>query len=95
MRRILSYLLLSGVLLLLSQCTQPTTTETDLKSKTILAIFAHPDDETTVSPLLAKYAAEGAKVYIAVATDGRLGVTEHAQIPAGDSLASVRAGETS
>lgn len=61
--------------------------------KVILAIFAHPDDEGTVSPVLAKYAAEGAVVYIAVATDGRYGVTEHAKIPGGDSLAVVRVQE--
>jgi LmbE family N-acetylglucosaminyl deacetylase len=59
----------------------------------LLAVFAHPDDEATVSPVLAKYAAEGATVYLAVATDGRLGVTLHAGIAAGDSLARVRSEE--
>jgi LmbE family N-acetylglucosaminyl deacetylase len=59
----------------------------------LLAIFAHPDDESTVGPVLAKYAAEGARVYLAVATDGRLGVSQHAGIPAGDELAAVRAKE--
>jgi LmbE family N-acetylglucosaminyl deacetylase len=29
-------------------------------------------------------------VYLAIATDGRLGVTEHGKIPAGDSLAAIR-----
>lgn len=61
--------------------------------RTLLAVFAHPDDEATVSPVLAKYAAEGVTVYLAVATDGRLGVTEHAGIPAGDGLATVRSQE--
>jgi LmbE family N-acetylglucosaminyl deacetylase len=61
--------------------------------RTLLAIFAHPDDEATVSPVLAKYAAEGVTVYLAVATDGRLGITDHARIPAGDSLAAVRSEE--
>lgn len=60
------------------------------KGKTILAVFAHPDDEETVGPVLAKYAAEGANVYLMVATDGRYGVAEHAHIPAGDSLVAVR-----
>jgi LmbE family N-acetylglucosaminyl deacetylase len=59
----------------------------------LLAIFAHPDDESTVGPVLAKYAAEGAHVYLAVATDGRLGVSQHAGIPAGDELAKVRTQE--
>jgi LmbE family N-acetylglucosaminyl deacetylase len=61
--------------------------------RTLLAVFAHPDDEATVSPVLAKYAAEGVTVHLAIATDGRLGVTQHAGIPAGDALARVRSEE--
>jgi LmbE family N-acetylglucosaminyl deacetylase len=61
--------------------------------RTLLAVFAHPDDEATVSPVLAKYAADGETVHLAIATDGRLGVTQHAGITAGDALASVRSGE--
>jgi len=60
---------------------------------TLVAVFAHPDDETIVSPVLAHYARLGAKVYVVIATDGRKGVSKHAGIPAGDSLAAVRAGE--
>jgi LmbE family N-acetylglucosaminyl deacetylase len=62
-------------------------------SRTVVAIFAHPDDETIVSPALAHYARAGARVYVVVATDGRKGVSAHAHIPAGDSLAKVRADE--
>lgn len=62
-------------------------------SPTLLAIFAHPDDETSVGPLLARYAREGATVYLAIATDGQKGVREHAGIPAGAELAAQRAGE--
>jgi LmbE family N-acetylglucosaminyl deacetylase len=58
-----------------------------------VAVVAHPDDETIVSPVLARYAREGARVYVVVATDGRKGTAAHAKIPAGDSLATVRAGE--
>ena len=58
--------------------------------KTILAIFAHPDDETTISPVLAEYASLGYDVNIIIATDGRYGVTDHADIPSGDSLISIR-----
>jgi LmbE family N-acetylglucosaminyl deacetylase len=61
--------------------------------RTLVAVVAHPDDETLVSPVLARYAREGARVYVVVATDGRRGVAKHAGIPAGDSLATVRAGE--
>jgi LmbE family N-acetylglucosaminyl deacetylase len=60
---------------------------------TLVAVFAHPDDETIVAPALARYAREGAKVYVVVGTDGRRGVSAHAKIPAGDSLAAVRASE--
>lgn len=63
--------------------------------KIIMAIFAHPDDEavTNVSSLLAKYAREGHTVYLVIATKGELGTNTHAGIPAGDSLADVRAKE--
>lgn len=40
---------------------------------TLLAIFAHPDDELTVAPLLSKYAREGHQVHIAYATSGDQG----------------------
>jgi LmbE family N-acetylglucosaminyl deacetylase len=59
----------------------------------LMAVFAHPDDEASVAPVLAKYAASGVKVHLITATDGRLGVSAHAGIPAGDELASVRAKE--
>jgi LmbE family N-acetylglucosaminyl deacetylase len=60
---------------------------------TLVAVFAHPDDERIVGPVLSRYAREGNQVYLVIATDGRKGVTEHAKIPEGDSLAHVRAGE--
>lgn len=60
------------------------------KGKTIVAVFAHPDDEQTTAAALAKYASEGADVYLVSATDGRLGTAPHAHIPEGDSLAAVR-----
>lgn len=63
------------------------------KGKTLMAIFAHSDDERSVAPILAKYAKEGVNVYLVLATDGSKGVTEHANIPAGDTLAKVRAAE--
>ena len=45
----------------------------DPEGKTLLAIFAHPDDETTAGPLLAKYARLGVTVKLAIVTDGRGG----------------------
>jgi LmbE family N-acetylglucosaminyl deacetylase len=56
-------------------------------------VFAHPDDEGVVGPLLAKYAREGARVQLAIATDGRYGVREFAGIPAGEALVKARADE--
>lgn len=63
------------------------------EGRTLVVVFAHPDDETIVSPALAHYARQGTRVYVVIATDGRKGVAKHAGIPAGDSLATVRAGE--
>ena len=62
----------------------------DSKSPTVLAIFAHPDDELLTGAALAHFAAQGAKVYVAIATDGALGTTDFAGIPAGPKLTSVR-----
>ena len=55
-----------------------------------MAIFPHSDDETVVSPILSKYAKEGVDVYFVLVTDGSMGATSHANIPAGDSLTAVR-----
>ncbi|HKU14155.1 MAG TPA: PIG-L deacetylase family protein [Steroidobacteraceae bacterium] len=76
----------------LTQCGSPAVKQ-DARTPVLLAIFAHPDDESTVSAVLAKYAAAGVKVYLATATDGRLGVSAHAGTTAGDGLAATRAQE--
>lgn len=68
--------------------------ENSVSPKTVMAVFAHPDDEIDVSPLLTKLASQGHKVYLTVATRGDMGIRDHAKIPAGDSLANVRARET-
>jgi LmbE family N-acetylglucosaminyl deacetylase len=60
----------------------------------LLAIFAHPDDETMVGPLLARYARQaGVVAYLALVTNGDKGVMPHAGIPAGEQLAAVRVKE--
>jgi LmbE family N-acetylglucosaminyl deacetylase len=75
----------------LTQCRSPLPNQAAARrAPVLLAIFAHPDDEASVSAVLAKYAAAGVRVHLAVATDGRLGVSQHAGIPAGDGLAEVR-----
>jgi LmbE family N-acetylglucosaminyl deacetylase len=60
----------------------------------ILAVFAHPDDETIVGPLLARYARQpGTRVHLVSVTSGDQGVTPFAKIPAGAALAAARSKE--
>lgn len=56
----------------------------------LLAVFAHPDDERVIGPLLARFGREGRNVHLVIATDGSKGVREHAGIPAGPALADAR-----
>jgi len=37
---------------------------------TLVVVVAHPDDETPIAPMLARYAREGVEVHVLVATDG-------------------------
>lgn len=63
------------------------------RPRVILAVFAHPDDETFVGPVLARYASEGVKVYLAIATKGEKGTSDPKLF--GDPLAKVRREEAS
>ena len=65
------------------------------QSRVLLAVFAHPDDEAFVGPILARYAREGVRVYLAIATKGEKGVNTFAKIPAGPPLAAARRAEAS
>jgi LmbE family N-acetylglucosaminyl deacetylase len=60
--------------------------------KTLVAVFAHADDEVAAAPVLARYAREGAAVYEVIATDGAQGGA-HTSIPRGGELAHVRSEE--
>ncbi len=60
--------------------------------RTILAVFAHPDDEMTVGTVLAQYADEGHDVYLTVITSGQQGVG-NTDIPAGEQLGKAREAE--
>ncbi len=62
-------------------------------SKTLLAIFPHPDDESAIGEVLVKYAELGYKVQLIIATDGKDG-TRVTTIPAGDSLGNLRKEES-
>ena len=59
----------------------------------ILAVFAHPDDERVIGPLLSRLAREGRETHLVIATDGSQGVRDYAHIPAGPALAAVRSRE--
>ena len=59
----------------------------------ILAIFAHPDDERIVGPLLSRLSREGRETHLVIATDGSQGTRDYAHIPAGAALAAARTKE--
>ena len=59
----------------------------------VLAVFAHPDDERVIGPLLSRLAREGRETHLVIATDGSQGVTDFAKIPAGAPLAAARVKE--
>ena len=59
----------------------------------VVAVFAHPDDERVIGPLLSRLAREGRETHLVIATDGAKGVTDFAKIPAGAELAAARVKE--
>ncbi len=60
------------------------------RNKSIMAVFAHPDDELFIAPVLSRYAREGAECHLVIATDGRFGMAAHMDGLAGDDLANLR-----
>lgn len=62
-------------------------------NRPILAVFAHPDDERVIGPLLSRLAREGRETHLIIATDGSKGTRDFAKIPAGAALASARTKE--
>jgi len=59
----------------------------------IIAVFAHPDDERVIGPLLSRLAREGRETHLVIATDGSKGVRDFANIRAGAELAAARTNE--
>jgi LmbE family N-acetylglucosaminyl deacetylase len=55
----------------------------------ILAIFAHPDDEISVGPVLSKYAAAGHQVRLITITSGQVG-DSNTDVPRGRELGETR-----
>src|SRR3954469_22924306 len=64
-------------------------------TRPVLAVFAHPDDERVIGPLLSRLAREGRETHLVIATNGDQGVTDFAKIPAGAQLAAARDKEAS
>ena len=63
-------------------------------TKTLLAILAHPDDESYgPGGTLARYVDEGVDVHICIATDGAAGSVAEGHEDARDNLVEVRKGE--
>jgi LmbE family N-acetylglucosaminyl deacetylase len=60
--------------------------------KTLVAVFAHGDDEGAAAPILARYAREGVQVHLIIATDGAQGGA-HTSISRGPELARIRGEE--
>lgn len=59
--------------------------------KTLLAVFAHPDDETFgTGGTLAHYAAEGVRVALVCATRGEVGEIAHPDLATPETLGQVR-----
>jgi LmbE family N-acetylglucosaminyl deacetylase len=67
--------------------------------RTLVALLAHADDESAASPILARYAREGVRVYLIIASDGAGGSGTQTYLqrpdsgPVGDELVKARAVE--
>ena len=86
--RIAIYTLIAAAL-----TTMPISAHSQAATKPVLAVFAHPDDERVIGPLLSKLARERRETHLVIATDGAKGVTDFARIPAGAELAAARTKE--
>jgi LmbE family N-acetylglucosaminyl deacetylase len=62
------------------------------KARTLVAVWAHSDDEGPVAPILARYAREGVQVHMIIATDGAQGAA-NTSVPRGPEIAKLRAEE--
>lgn len=83
-----SYLLFAAALIIVTPVAVHAQAE-----RPVVAIFAHPDDERIIGPLLSRLGREGRETHLVIATDGSQGVTSFAGIPAGAALAAARAQE--
>ena len=70
-------------------CAPPTIAQAP---RTLVAVWAHADDESSVGPILARYAREGVQVHIIIATDGAQGAA-NTSVPRGPEIAKLRVEE--
>ena len=61
-------------------------------ARTLVAVWAHADDEGPVGPVLARYAREGVQVHMIIATDGAQGAA-NTSVPRGPEIARLRVEE--
>jgi len=91
MRAIHSRLVATAALLLAGNaCFQARPAATAGAHRPLLAVFAHPDDERVIGPLLSRLGREGREVHLVIGTDGSKGVRDFAGIAAGPALAAAR-----
>ena len=83
-------LLSMTLFLMIALCYSYSYSQDSLRDKVILAVFAHPDDEGTVSPILARYLREGVKVHLVIVTDGRYGTNDHTDHESGEEFVFMR-----
>jgi LmbE family N-acetylglucosaminyl deacetylase len=62
------------------------------QTRTLVAVWAHADDEGPVGPILARYAREGVQVHMIIATDGSQGAA-NTTVPRGPAIARLRVEE--
>ncbi len=61
-----------------------------LKKLSLMAVFAHPDDEGQIAGLMAKYASKGTEVSLVSATRGELGSVNDPSLLGGKTIAELR-----
>ncbi|HEX5166608.1 MAG TPA: PIG-L family deacetylase [Thermomicrobiales bacterium] len=64
-----------------------------MSDRSLLAVFAHPDDESICAGTLARYAAGGCRVVLVCATRGEVGEISDPALATPETLPAVREGE--
>lgn len=90
MRALLHQPVSAGALLLVASVAGFPATSLGQANRPVLAVFAHPDDERVIGPLLSRLSRQGREVHLVIATEGSKGVRDHAGVPAGEALAAAR-----